>query len=129
MLGVVAWPPAVSPDGGWALVDRAAARVITAVDDAPFALDGIPPFKSANALRFPLEHRGVVPLEAATLRGADPPATAVVVCDPLFADVVGAACGGPAESAWASASVPGYELADRFEAGSRRVISIYVATP
>jgi 4-amino-4-deoxy-L-arabinose transferase-like glycosyltransferase len=129
VLAVIAWPPAVSPDGGWALVDRAAERVINAVDDQPFALDGIPPFKSANAVRFPLEHRGVTPLEAGALQAAVPPATAVVVCDPLFADVVGAACGGPAESAWAEVNAPGYELADRFDAGSRRVISIYVTTP
>ena len=127
VLAIVAWPPAVSPDGGWALADRSATRVIDIVDEQPFALDGIPQFKSANALRFPLVHRGAVPLDASTVRGDTPPATAVVVCDPLFSDVVGAACGGPAEMAWLAGTAPGYELADRFDAGSRRVISIYAA--
>ena len=129
VLAVQAWPPAVSPDGGWALVDRSAGRVIDMVGDEPFALDGIPPFKSANALRFPLVHRGAEPLDASALQGDSPPTTAVVVCDPLFSDAVGAPCGGPAESAWLAATAPGFELADRFDAGPRRVISIYAASP
>ena len=83
-------------------------------------------FKNANAMRFPLEHRGATPLPDGT-SGA-PAGTLVVVCDPLFDDVVGAACGGPAEDAllagrWRS----GLGLIDRFDAGSRRVISIYGA--
>ena len=57
-VSVLAWPPPVSPDGGWRLADQSAARVHEVVGDAPFMLDGIPPFKNANAMRFPLEHRG-----------------------------------------------------------------------
>jgi len=126
-IAVSAWPPAVSPDGGWALVDQAAARVITSAGGAPFALDGIPPFKSADALRFPLEHRGVMPLDADALAGEGAPSVAVVVCDPLFADAVGAACGGPAESAWLASHAPALGLTDRFDAGPRRTISVFRA--
>jgi len=130
VIAVSAWPPAVSPDGGWRLANEAAGRVAAAVDDAPFALDGIPPFKSADALRFPLEHRGLAPqqMPAAGASGAPAPETAVVVCDPLFADVVGAACDGPAETAWANAHGVTLPLELRLDAGSRRVISVY-ATP
>ncbi len=124
-IAVSAWPPAVSPDGGWRLVDQAAARVIASVGGLPFALDGIPPFKSADALRFPLEHRGASPLPADALAGSDPPPAAVVVCDPLFADPVGAACGGPAEAAWLAGYAPALALAERFDAGPRRTISVY----
>jgi hypothetical protein len=131
-VSVVAWPPAVSPDGGWRLVDQAASRTIAALGDGsdphvrPFALDGIPPFKNSNALRFPLEHRGATPLLAGHTAGDG---TVVVVCDPLFDDVVGAACGGPAEDVWVAAQPKVLALADRFEAGPRRVISVFGAAP
>ena len=121
---VVAWPPATSPDGGWRLVDQAAARTIDGVDGQPFRLIGIPGFKNANAVQFPLAHRGAPPLPDGT--SGDPAGTLVVVCDPLFAEVVGAACGGPAEDALlAEGGRSGFELIDRFDAGSRRVMSIY----
>lgn len=126
-IGITAWPPAVSPDGGWRLADEAAGRVLRITGDRPFGLDGIPPFKSANALRFPLEHRGADPLPAEALAGAGAPPAAVVVCDPLFEEVVGLACGGPAEAAWAGDVGLALPLADRFEAGPRRVISVYAA--
>jgi hypothetical protein len=125
-VAVLGWPPPVSPDGGWALADEAAARTIDAVGGRSFALDGIPPFKSADALRFPLEHRGVVPVAADASSVAGQPA-AVVVCDPLFEDVVGLACDGPAEADWQSRAAPGFSLADRIDAGARRVISVYFA--
>ena len=133
-VSVVAWPPATSPDGGWRLADAAAARTIGALADGsdphvrPFALVGIPPFKNANAMRFPLEHRGATPLPAD--QAVRRPGRVVVVCDPLFNDVVGAACGGPAEDALlAGRGVSGLGLLDRFDAGSRRVISVYGAAP
>ena len=47
----------MAPDGGWPLADAAAGRVLEATGDEPFALDGIPEFKNAEALRFPLERR------------------------------------------------------------------------
>ena len=47
----------------------------------------------------------------------------VIVCGPVFDEVVGAACGGDAEDAWlAGTGRPDLGLVDRFEAGPRRVI-------
>jgi hypothetical protein len=126
VIGVTAWPPRVAEDGGWRLVDGAAARVARTVGDAPVLLDGIPPFKSADALRFPLLRNGTQVLD----NPADGSwADAVVVCDPLFEQAVGAPCGGPAEDAWlAGDSARGsMRLVDRFAAGTRRVISVYAA--
>ena len=131
-VSVLAWPPAISPDGGWRLVDQAAARTIDALvggsdsQPRPFALDGIPPFKNANALRFPLEHRGATPLPAGNNAGDG---TEVVVCDPLFDDVMGVACGGPAETEWGVTQAPELTILDRFEAGPRRVITVYAPPP
>ena len=49
------------------------------------------------------------------------------MCDPLFDDATGVACGGPAEDRWlADAYPPGtMQLAERFRAGDRRVVSVY----
>ena len=90
-----------------------------------FALDGIPDFKNANALRFPLERReaSVLPAVAAGTSGV-----VAIVCDPVFDEVVGAACGGAAEDAWlARSGRADLGLVDRFDAGPRRVISVYAA--
>jgi len=125
-VAVSAWPPATSPDGGWRLADAAATRVQAAVGDRTFALDGIPPFKSADALRFPLEHRGAAPLPADAV-GTPAAQATVLVCDPLFDAVVGAPCGGPAEAAWASAKGVSLPVAQRFEAGPRRIVTVYAA--
>jgi hypothetical protein len=128
VIAVSAWPPAVSEDGGWPLADQAADRVLATTGEAPLALDGIPPFKNANAIRFPLERRGATVADEGVHDGVG---SWVVVCDPLFDEVVGAACGGPAEDAWlhATPGLPPMTLVDRFEAGSRRVLSVYVAVP
>jgi hypothetical protein len=128
IIAVAAWPPAVADDGGWRLVDEAAARVAAATTAAlpgqPLAVIGIPPFKSADALRFPLERRGLGLVPASD--DMPPVGVVTVVCDPLFDGVVGAACGGPAEDAWlASGGSSGLRLVERFTAGPRRVISIY----
>ena len=126
-IAVTAWPPAHAPDGGWPLADDAAARVLETTGETPILLDGIPPFKSADALRFPLERRGG-PVLAEDVAEPEPGAAAVVlVCDPLFDEVVGAACGGPAEDAWMAAEPgrAGWALVERFEAGPRRVVSVY----
>ena len=157
VIGVTAWPPRVAVDGGWRLVEDAAARVARVVGDETVSLDGIPPFKSDAALRFPLLREGVrlLPDDSATAATTEPgagpgipaagsgatgagsgaPAAAgrtVLVCDPLFEGVVGAACGGPAEDAWLAADVArsGLRLVDRFAAGPRRVISVFaIAAP
>jgi len=126
-LAVVRWPPAVALDGGWPIADAAAARVLTVTRATPILLDGIPPFKSADALRFPLERRGGSVLADGAAEPAPGAAAVVLVCDPLFDEVVGAACGGAAEDLWMAAEPgrSGWALVERFDSGSRRVISIY----
>lgn len=133
-IGVVSWPPSVAEDGGWRLVDQAAARVAGVTNGKTVGLDGIPPFKSADALRFPLLRNDVelLAVEIGGAAGIGSAGMAVVVCDPLFEEVVGSPCGGPAEDAWvaevagaASGGGVGLRLVDRFEAGTRRVISVY----
>jgi 4-amino-4-deoxy-L-arabinose transferase-like glycosyltransferase len=135
VVAVTAWPPAVSPDGGWRLADAAAAHVIEVVSagwppEEPRLLVGLPTFKPDDAMRFPLERRGF---------GLEPPVTGpaadigpgvgvvTIVCDPLFDDTTGVACGGPAEERWvADAYPPGtMQLVQRFHAGDRRIMSIY----
>ncbi len=130
-IAVTAWPPAVSPDGGWPLADAAAADTLSTTGDRLVHLDGIPPFKSADALGFPLERRGA---DVTTdLEGTQVAAygSVVLVCDPLFDSVVGAPCGGPVEDRWIQETpgLPKLWFDRRIEAGPRRVISIYeVAT-
>ena len=49
------------------------------------------------------------------------------MCDPLFDETVGAPCGGPAEDQWrlTTPGLPNLTLVDRFDAGSRRILSVY----
>ena len=128
VIGVTAWPPAVSPDGGWPLADQASAKVLEITGDAPTSLDGLPVFKNDNALRFPLERRGANLLAPGTVEGAD---WWVLVCDPLFDDATGLPCGGPAETVWIATTpgVPPTILRDHFQAGPRRIVSIYAPGP
>jgi hypothetical protein len=124
VLGVTTWPPAVSPDGGWPLADQAAGRVREITGDAPTALDGLPAFKNDNALRFPMERRGARLLPPGAVDRAH---WWVLVCDPLFDEATGLPCGGPAETVWTATTpgVPPTVLKDHFEAGPRRIVSIY----
>jgi hypothetical protein len=129
-VGIASWPPRIAEDGGWRLVSQAATRVVATTGRDTVALDGIPPFKSADALRFPLDRAGalLLPAMVADSKVPDQASWAVIVCDPLFAQVVGAACGGPAEDAWlARSGRPDLWLADRFDAGTRRVVSVFAA--
>ena len=98
VVSIVAWPPATSPDGGWRLADAAAARTIRGRPGiCRSSSSGSRGSRTANAMRFPLEHRGAS--RRSDRRVRDPGGPLVVVCDPLFNEVVGAACGGPAEDA------------------------------
>lgn len=112
-------PPPVHPDGGWPAGRRAADRVLAAVGDRPIVLDSLPDFKPAHALRFPLvaSGAGIVPA------GGDA-AARVVLCDDLFRDAIGAACGGPAEDA--SMGGGAVVVSERFEAAPGRWISVYL---
>jgi hypothetical protein len=119
------WPAASSPDGAWPLADEAASRLLARQDVERLALVGLPEAKLPDALRFPLERRGAVPMVPA----ADEPAPggAIVVCDPLFEALIGAPCGGPAELAWAERAGVGRTPLDRFTAGDRRVVTVFPA--
>jgi 4-amino-4-deoxy-L-arabinose transferase-like glycosyltransferase len=134
VLAVVAWaawhqPPSIAPDGGFPAAAAAAARIESVLADAtadPIEMDSLPSFKTPEAYEYPLvrDGRRVQPV---TL-GQQAPSTGsglVVVCDSLFEQAIGAACGGPAE---ASLVPSGYgEPVDRFNAAPRQVISIYRA--
>ncbi|MFL5775445.1 MAG: ArnT family glycosyltransferase [Chloroflexota bacterium] len=120
-------PPAISPDGGWPGGDVAAVRVLDDVggaDAGTLVLHGLPEFKSADAMRFPLVRRG-----------ADAPQTwsdstgwetlpHVVLCDALFEESIGAACNGPAEDA--AVAPYGQRLVERFESAPDRWVSVYL---
>jgi hypothetical protein len=134
-VSVTAWPPAVSPDGGWRLADAAAAHIVDVVDagwppDEPRLLVSLPVFKPDDAMRFPLARRGLAlqpPVETQTTGTSLPVGVVVVVCDPLFDDATGAPCGTLAEDGWLADAYPPstMQLIERFRAGSRRIISIY----
>jgi hypothetical protein len=121
-------PSAVSPDGGWPAGDAAAERVIVdvgGVDAGPLVLHSLPEFKSADALRFPLVRRGAdVPELFSDSVGWDV-YPHVVLCDGLFEEAIGAACGGPAEDAVVAAY--GQHLVERFMTAPDRWVSVYRA--
>ena len=124
-IAVTAWPPAVAPDGGWPLADTAAGRVLAAPATSPSRWTGSPSSRTRT-------HCGSRS-NGATLR-CSPQArhrrsgVVVIVCDPVFDEVTGAACGSDAEDAWlARTGRTDLGLVDRFEAGPRRVISVYAA--
>jgi len=135
VVAVTAWPPAVSPDGGWRLADAAAAHVIDVVSagwppEEPRLLVGLPAFKPDDAMRFPLERRGFglePAIQGPASAGGLDVGVVTIVCDPLLDDATGVACGGPAEERWlADAYPPGtMQLVQRFHAGDRRIMSIY----
>jgi 4-amino-4-deoxy-L-arabinose transferase-like glycosyltransferase len=126
VVGLVGWnvtrlPPATHPDGGFPAARLAAERIGAATGDRPIALRSIPDFKSTEAYAYPLVLDGRRPVPEAQ-------ATAlVVICDALFEEVVGAACGGPAETAALGPTDRFAALADRWEAAPGRTISVYLA--
>ena len=115
-------PPAVAADGGSPAAQVAADRIIEAAggSGAPVALRSLPSFKSADTYAYPLVRAGT----PVVTEGSAP--TLVIVCDNLFHEAIGAACGGPAEDA-SNATGPGWPLADRFEAAPGRWVSVYRA--
>ena len=142
LVALVGWnlthqPPAVHPDGGWPAGEAAGDRVdatlrAAGIDrDAVVVLRSIPDFKSTEAVAYPLVRLGRA-IHAETPKGVAPgsvplpatPAGWVLLCDDLFHEVTGAACGGPAEDAQAAADGFGPRL-DRFEAAPGRWISVY----
>ena len=117
-IAVSRWPAATAPDGSWPLADEAAARLIAQHDVESMTLVSLPEVKSPDAIRFPLERRHAVV-------AIDPSAGGVIlVCDPLFEDLMEAACGGEAETRYATEHGLDPAPVDQFQAGDRRVITV-----
>ncbi|NJD29814.1 MAG: hypothetical protein FIA92_16170 [Chloroflexi bacterium] len=127
LLGAVAasrWPPARDPDGGWEAAQDAGVRIATAAGGGTVVLVGLPDFKLADGIGFPIlpAGAGLVPIES-------PTDAIVVACDRLFEGAIGAPCGGLAEDLAVRDLVPGgadlpYDIS-RFAASPRTEISIY----
>jgi len=140
VLGIVAvdvsrWPPLTEPNGGWPAARNAGSRIVAASPDPVFDVRGLPLFKSAEAIGFPVVAAGGTAIiatdEVSALRPAEAGSTIVIACDRLFASILGADCGGPAETAFLR-RIPGLGtttgapvLVEVFDASPRTSISIY----
>jgi 4-amino-4-deoxy-L-arabinose transferase-like glycosyltransferase len=122
--GLVAWnvahlPPAIAPDGGWPAAQTAGDRLVTLAAGRPIALVGIPDFKPTTAYQYPLARSDVELVEP------DGATVLAVLCDDMFAEVVGAACGGPAEERAAAEQAGEWSLLERFSPAPGRTLSVY----
>lgn len=152
LVGLVGWnlthlPPSPHPDGGYPAGLAAGERVDAAltaggVDRGSVVLiRSLPDFKSTEAVAYPLAVLGRQ-FVAETPRGVSPgsvdpsfvgsPSSGaygglVLLCDDLFAEPLGARCGGPAEESVAPDTGRGVwgPLLDRFEAAPGRFVSVY----
>jgi len=129
------WPPLTEPNGGWSAARAAGTRIAAASPDALFDVRGLPLFKTAEGIGFPIVAAGrdavIATDEASAGRPAQGGSTIVIVCDRLFESILGARCGGPAEAAF-MARIPGLGtttaspiLVEVFDASPRTSISIY----
>lgn len=144
-------PPSPHPDGGYPAGLAAGERVdasLTAEDidrDSVVLIRSLPDFKSPEAMAYPLAVLGRA-FVAETPRGVAPGSVVrdaaaawtssefdglVLLCDDLFADAMGARCGGPAEETVAPDTGRGVwgPLLDRFEAAPGRYVSVYGPGP
>jgi len=121
LFNVVRWPPPSAPDGGWPAARAAAERIERSTGDRPVALLGLPDFKPADAIGFPLVDRGLAVVPATESDAL------VVVCDRLFEDAIGAPCGGPAEQGAVGPADRFAALVDRFDVSPRTSVSVYLA--
>ncbi len=145
MVGLVAldvgqWPPLTHAAGGWPVMRDAGARVVALDPGATFDVRGLPIFKTAEGLGYPIVAAGASVAAIATdvdtsalplVEGQD----LVIACDRLFERVIGDACGGPAEDRYVTrlAAEAGSGtgtavrpvLLDRFVASTRTVVSVY----
>jgi 4-amino-4-deoxy-L-arabinose transferase-like glycosyltransferase len=114
-------PPAIDPDGGWPAARSVGEQVVQAGDATAVLVVSLPPERSRDAVAWPIVEAGT---SLATT--AAEASMIVVVCDRLLEDLIGGACGGPAEDA-AIAALPGsgFHLVDRFEAPRATAVSMY----
>jgi 4-amino-4-deoxy-L-arabinose transferase-like glycosyltransferase len=127
-------PPA-DPNGGWPAA-RAAGERILEFAPSPVDVRQLPIFKTAEGVGFPVIVAGgrayIATDRESALRPIVPDAFVVVACDRLFEEVMGAACGGPAELEYMRRLTDGNDGAGpvtrfpiRFPMSPRIVISIY----
>lgn len=122
---VLRQPPWVDPDGGWAAARAAGARIVQVAGSRLIRVVGLPDFKLADGIIFPVIHAGGRVVDPAT-----DPGILVVACDRLFETAIGAPCGGSAEDrevglGQGSGEAGGLRLLDRFDASPRTAISVY----
>jgi 4-amino-4-deoxy-L-arabinose transferase-like glycosyltransferase len=126
LVGLVAtellrFPPLRDPDGGWPAARAAAERVLRTAADRTLLVVGVPTFKPADGLVYPLRMLGARVVSASATPGA-----LVVTCDRLFEPAIGARCGGEAERD-VERQHPGLgRLADRFDLSPRTAVSVYL---
>ena len=124
--------PPSDPNGGWPLARTAGARIVGLSGPGFIDVRQLPVFKSAEGVGFPVIVAGgyavIATDEASADRIVDPDATLVVACDRLFEEVMGAACGGPAEGAYVGRlglDIRRFAPAVRFDLSPRISVSIY----
>lgn len=122
---VVRQPPWVDPDGGWVAARAAGERIVQVAGSRPIRVVGLPEFKLADGIIFPVVHAG-----GQVVDDPNPDAVLVVACDRLFETAIGAPCGGLAEDrevglGQVSPAPAGLRLIDRFDASPRTAISVY----
>ncbi len=129
------WPPLTQANGGWPNARDAGARIAALVPGGSFDVRGLPIFKTAEGVGYPIIAAGGIAVMSTNVETATRTiaagATLVVVCDRLFESVIGDPCGGPAESRFLG-RVPGLGtgsdapvLIDRFDASPRTSVSVY----
>lgn len=135
LLEIGRWPPQTQANGGWPKARDAGARIAAAFPDATFDVRGLPEFKSAEGIGFPIVRAGGTAEIATGLASSSRPVVAgsvlVIVCDRLFERVIGDTCGGAAEDRFlrqlvVSGAAPDLMvLVDRFNASDRTSVSVY----
>jgi hypothetical protein len=132
LVDVGLWPPATDPNGGWPESRRAGARIVAAAGGGRLDVRGLPIFKTAEGLGYPVVVAGgdatIATGRESALRPIAAGATLVIACDRLFESVLGDRCGGPAEDRFLArltggGALPG--LIERFDLSPRTSISIY----
>ncbi len=129
------WPPLTQANGGWPNARDAGARIVALAPGGTFDVRGLPIFKTAEGIGYPIVAAGGSAVIATDVETSKRPITAgatlVIVCDRLFEEVIGDPCGGPAESRFLG-RIPGLGtgpaapvLVDRFDASPRTSVSVY----
>lgn len=134
LLDIRLWPPP-DPNGGWPAAREAGARIAREAGGGPIDVRGLPIFKTAEGVGFPVIAAGGNAVVATDSDSASRPLVAgavlVIACDRLFEEVVGDPCGGPAEARFlgrltgGTDGTDGRRLMEQFDLSPRVVISIY----